>query len=62
MAEPNDEIVHWSRDPQQARTIHCDVCRKCRWRDGSRHGYCLYGGPFDGYVMPDEESPTKVRI
>ena len=36
--------------------MHCGVCRSCEEKlDDSGHptGKCIYGGPYEGYLMPD---------
>ncbi len=42
---------HWSDNPERYKPIRCAVCHKC-WLD-TKHMQCVYGGPFDGYLLPD---------
>ena len=37
----------------------CSCCKKClKYASGPLKGYCIYGGPFEGYVQQiEEETP-----
>jgi hypothetical protein len=48
----------WWEDPARSRDGTCTVCNECRIH--LKHGICMYGGPFIGYVKVDKDE-RRVR-
>lgn len=44
--------------------LSCAVCDKCEVRDYDASGRpnCIYGGPYSGYVMADNNAPRRFDL